>query len=52
MLKREERRRNRVSKTQWLWYEIRATKGLGRPLDIDANKENYRGKWLYDEHEE
>lgn len=31
------------------WYAERAAEGLGRPLDIDANGEDYRGKWLYDE---
>jgi len=31
---------------QKIWAEGR--RNLGRPLDIDANGEDYRGKWLYD----
>ena len=47
---RAQEREDRSGATQWLWYQVRATKGLGRPLDIDANRENYRGKWLCDEY--
>jgi hypothetical protein len=32
---------------QRIWLEGR--RNLGRPLDIDANREDYRGKWLYED---
>jgi hypothetical protein len=49
MQSRAAEREAKFSRTCWLWYQIRDTRGLGRPLDIDANRQDYRGKWLPDE---
>jgi hypothetical protein len=40
------RQREILPLRQKIWAEKRHN--LGRPLDIDANQEDYRGKWLYD----